>query len=146
METSTAIAKRTNVQIVQEAYQNFQQGNIPGVLDLCTEDVAWGSYKNAEVPYAGMFYGKEGVLEFFKNLGGNVDFKSFETKEYFSQGDDVFVLGHEEAVVKETGNSYADDWCMHFRLREGKIKSFTAFTNTYDQAKAFRKIEASLSD
>ena len=139
METSTAVAKRTNVQIIQDAYSEFLKGNPQGVANLCTEDVAWGSFKNAGVPYAGMYYGREGVLDFFKSLAESVDYKSFEAKEFFNQGDDVFVLGHEEAVVKETGGTYSDDWCMHFRLREGKIRHFFAYIDTNSQTKAFRK-------
>jgi uncharacterized protein len=140
METSTALAVRPNVQIVQDAYNHFLQGNIQGIIDLCTDEVAWGTFKNAEVPYSGMFYGKEGVLEFFQALGSTVEFKSFTPKEFFSDGNDVFVLGREEAVVKETGGTYDDDWCMHFRLREGKIRHFFAFVDTYSQNRAFRKM------
>jgi hypothetical protein len=139
METSTAIALRTNVQIIQDAYNEFLKGNPQGVANLCTDDVAWGSFKNPEVPFSGMFYGKEGVLEFFKLIAESVDYKSFEPKEFISQGEDVFVLGQEEAVVKETGGTYGDDWCMHFRLREGKIRYFFAFIDTYGQTRAFRK-------
>lgn len=139
METSTAVAVQANVQIIKDAYGEFLKGNPQGVANRCTDDVAWGSFKNTDVPYAGMFYGKEGVLEFFKLLAGNVDFKAFEPKEFFGQHENVFVLGHEEAVVKETGGTYGDDWCMHFRLRDGKIRYFFAYIDTYGQTKAFRK-------
>ena len=140
MESSTSIAVSPNVQIIQDAYANFLKGNVAAIAAACTEDVVWGSYKNPEVPFSGMYYGKEGVLEFFKTLSENIDYTSFEPKEFFSDGDSVFVLGSEEGMVKTTGSKYGDEWCMHFRLKDGKIKYFFAFVDTYGQVKAYRKV------
>src|SRR5437763_12749482 len=106
METSTSIAVQPNVQIIQEAFGNFLKGNISAIADVCTDDVVWGSFKNPDVPMAGMFYGKEGVFEFFKRVADNVDFTNFEPREFFNDGDDVFVLGHNAGVVKSTGLTF----------------------------------------
>ena len=140
METSTSLAVRTNVQIVQEGFNHFGKGNIQGILDLCADDVIWDGFKNPDVPFSGTFYGKEGVQEFFKRLGESVTFTHFEPREFFSDGNNVFVTGHEEAQVKETGNTYSSDWCMHFRLQDNRFKHFFAYTDTYTETKAFRKV------
>lgn len=140
METSNSIAIKPNVQIIKEAFGNFLNGNIPAIINICADDVAWGGYKVPDVPFAGMFYGKEGVQDFFKRLAENVDFSYFEPKEFFSQGDDVFVLGHNTGTAKTTGLSFDHGWCMHFRMQGGKLKNYFAYLDSFEQAKAFRQI------
>ena len=137
METLTAT--KNNVQTIQEAFENFLQGNIAAVIESCTDDVEWGSYDNPEVPYGGTFKGKQGVLDFFTNLGSNVNYSVFEPRQFFPQGDDVVVLGRHEGTVKSTGKSFAHDWCFSFKLQNQKVKRFFAFVDTKDQAQAFKK-------
>src|SRR2546430_15121753 len=98
METS--IATKSNVQLIQDAFADFLSGNIPGIINICTDDIVWGSYKNPEIPFAGNFFGKEGVMEFFKGVSENINYFAFEPCEYISQDDVVAVFGHHAGTVK----------------------------------------------
>jgi ketosteroid isomerase-like protein len=136
METLTDV-KQDNIVIVRNAFSDFLNGNIPGVLEACTDDVVWGSYDNPTIPYASMYRGKNGVAEFFSNLGGSVDYENFETKSYYGDHDMVFVTGNHRGKVKSTGKKFGHDFLMQFRLREGKVSNFFAWVDSRDQANAF---------
>ncbi|WP_018616885.1 nuclear transport factor 2 family protein [Segetibacter koreensis] len=136
-ETQTS-KKEHNISIVKRAFENFSKGNIQGILDCCTNDVVWGSHENLRVPYAKTFYGKQGAGEFFSLLSESINYLAFEPKEYYADGDKVFVKGNHKATVKSTGKSFAHDLLMEFTLKDGKICSFFAWVDTHDQAQAFQ--------
>lgn len=136
METLTDV-KKDNIIIVKNAFADFLKGDIAGVVEACTDDVQWGSYDNPSVPYASSYQGKKGVTEFFSNLGGSVDYDKFDTNEFYSDKDMVFVVGRHEGKVKQTGKRFGHDFLMQFRLRDGKVCNFFAWVDSRDQAQAF---------
>ena len=135
METLTQT--RTNVETIQQAFADFAAGNIQGILDVCTNDVVWTGAENPTVPMAGTFKGKEGVMDFFSKLAENVEFSSFEPKEFFSDKNAVIVLGTEATKVKKNGKAFQDNWCMIFRMRDGKMYHYEVFGDTRKQAESF---------
>jgi uncharacterized protein len=135
METS--IATRSNLQVIQQAFNDFAKGNIPAIIDTLADDVRWGSFKIPGAAMSGNFFGKEGVQEFFKHLDEQIRFSVFEPREFIVQGDSVIVLGHQAGIVKSTGKSFDHDWCFSFKMKGGKVQSYFAFTDSYEQAKAF---------
>jgi ketosteroid isomerase-like protein len=137
METLATVKTEANIAVVQNAFENFLKGNIPGILDACTDDITWSSYHNSTVPYAQTYHGKQGAGQFFATLASNVDYTSFQPKEFFADKDRVFVNGYHEAKVKSTGKSFGHDFLMEFRLRDGKVSYFFAGVDTRDQAEAF---------
>lgn len=136
METLTQT--KNNVQVIQQAFADFGSGNIQGILDVCTNDVVWTGAENPNVPIAGTFNGKEGVKDFFNKLAENVDYSSFEPKEFFNDKNAVIVLGHHTGKVKRTSKTFDHDWCMVFRLRDGKMYHYYVFVDTRDQAESFK--------
>jgi uncharacterized protein len=129
----------SNVQVVRKGFEDFTKGNTSAVVDVCTDDVSWGSYENPGVPLAGTHNGKEGVTRFFSMLGELIDYTDFTPREFFEQGGAVVVLGHQAGKVKKTGKTFDQDWAMVFRLRGAKIYSTFFFTDTRQQAEAFQQ-------
>ncbi len=127
-----------NLAIIQNAFQNFATGNIPGIIDCCTHDIIWDAYHHPTVPYGKAYNGKAGVGEFFTTLSNNVDFEIFEPREFFADNDCVLVRGYHQATVKSTGKKFGHDFLMHFRLRDSMIYYYFAFTDSVDQAQAFQ--------
>src|SRR6476660_8306420 len=130
METLAQIKSEQNIEIAKKGFTDFHNGNINGVVDACTSDVAWGSYENPVVPYAGMFHGKRGVADFFSTLISTVDYKVFDPKEYYADKDSVLVKGYQEAVVKSTGKTLGHDFLMHFKMTDGLIRYFFAYVDS----------------
>jgi len=137
METLATVKKDQHISVVQTAFKDFLNGNIPGIIEACTDDIVWASYANPGIPFGTSFRGKKGVEEFFNTLAGSVDYKEFQPKEYFADKDHVFVKGYHEATVRSTGKTFGHDFLMEFSLQDGKIASFFAFVDTRDQAQAF---------
>ena len=139
MKTQTVAGKQTNAAIIQQAFDDFANGDIQRIVEKCTDDVTWASYDNQKVPYAGTFKGKEGVLQFFKRLADSVDYSEFKPGTFFSDDkqDAVLVHGHHAGKVKLTGKTFSHDWFMEFHLRDGKVYSYFAFVDSNDQAMAF---------
>ena len=132
------MANKTNEAIIQQAFADFGKGNVDGILNVLTDDVKWGSYDNPGIPIGGMFNGKEGVRKFFGNLAQNINYSAFDPKEFISDGDNVVVLGHHSGTVKSTGKGYDHDWCMIFKFKGDKVKSYFAFVDTREQAESFK--------
>ena len=139
METLATVKTEQNISIVQKAFADFLNGNIAGILDASTDDILWGSYDNPAVPFGKTYHGKKGVGEFFSTLGSTVDYKTFETREYFADKDSVLVSGYQEATVKSTGKKFGHDFLMHFKLKDGLISYFFSFVDSRDEKEAFTK-------
>jgi uncharacterized protein len=137
METTTTTTQN-NVQVIQQTFNDFLQGNIAGIIDACTEDVQWGIYKVPNSPFSGVLRGKEGVQEFFSAITQTLNYSSFEPIEFIAQGDNVIVLGHHTATVKNTGKQFDHDFCMHFKLQNSKIVRYFGFVDSYDEFKAYQ--------
>ena len=131
------MSERTNVGVVQQAYEAFGRGDIPAVLDLLTDDVEWTLQGPSIIPWTGTFRRREGIAEFFSLLGETLEFEQFEPRKFVGQGDTVVVLGHERSVVKQTGRRYEQEWAHVYNLRDGKIATGRFFENTAAQVEAF---------
>ncbi len=129
----------SNVKIVQKGFEDFMKGNTSAVVDMCADDVTWGSYENPAVPTAGTFKGKKGVKDFFTKLVEVVDYSDFTPHEFFGQGDTVVVLGHQAGKVKSTGKTFDHDWAMVFKLRDSKVYSFFSYVDSHQFAQAFQE-------
>ena len=137
MQTLATVKKEENILVVQNAFQDFQNGNIKGIQDACSNDITWGAYSDPAVPYSKTYHGKKGVAEFFAALSDAIDMKRFEPREFYADGDAVFVRGYHEGLVKSTGKTFGHEYLMHFRMKEGKVVNYFAFVDIHDQVKAF---------
>jgi uncharacterized protein len=137
METSSTVATSSALKVIQQAFGDFASGNIMGIVNACADDVIFGGYRNPHIRPSGLFYGKEGVIEFFNQLDQNIRYTLFEPREFISQDDRVIVLGHQTGTVKHTGKTIDQDWCFSFTVRDGKIQNYFGFEDTYELAQAF---------
>ena len=132
-------AVMTNKDLAQALYDYFGQGNVPAILDMCSDDIKWTCPGPTDIlPYAQVFKGKKGVEEFFTQIYANKDFPSFEINEYISEGNKVVALGHWDAKSKKTGNPYSGDWAMVFHFRDGKLCEHKEYYDSYSEAMASR--------
>jgi uncharacterized protein len=138
MEPTTSVVISPAVKVVKQAFADFANRNIKGILEACAEGVTFGGYRNPYIRPSGLYYGKDGVLEFFKILDQNFSYVIFEPEEFICQDDRVIVMGHEAGTVKSTGKTFDTDWCMCFTIRNGKIQNYFGYQDTYTLAQAFQ--------
>jgi len=125
--------EQENVQVVQNFFVAFGQGNIPAALEILAEDVDWQSpatrNKPREISWATPRHGRKEVAEFFKELSGKMQIEQMETWDFTAQGDRVVVEGKNRGTVRSTGRTYEHDWVMVFTVR-GVKSSDTGTTTT----------------
>jgi ketosteroid isomerase-like protein len=126
-----------NKRVVQTVFEMFGRGDVPGLLELITDDAEWAAPGPESVSYFGERSGREGALEFFKNLGSSVEFESFEPGDLIAEGDRVVALGSERGRVRSTGKVFDNRWALVFTIREGKVAGFRCYENTAAIAEAF---------
>jgi uncharacterized protein len=133
------MSERENTQLVQQAYRDFQNGDIPALLDALSEDVEWVVPEVEGVPGRGTWRGPEQVGEFFRNLSDTQESRQLELREFVAQGDKVVVLGHYVWHVKATGKEWESDFVHALSVRDGKMTRFQEYTDTAVFGDAFRE-------
>ena len=127
-----------NVQIIQQVYKDFGAGNVAAVLSFFDKDVEWVRPGEPDIPFSGIFKGIDGMGKFLSLVAQNVRIKEFYPKQFFSNGDNVVVIGEDTAEAISTGKSYTTHWVQVFTLKDQKIIHGRAFIDTLQVAKAFR--------
>lgn len=133
------MSERENTGLAQQAYENFQSGDILAVLDLLSDDVEWVLPEVEGVPVARSWHGREEVGQFFQTLGDVQEVRQFEPREFVAQGDKVVALGHYAWHVKSTGREWESDFAHVFTVRDGKISGFQEYNDSAALAAAFRQ-------
>ena len=119
-----------NIKVVQQAYDNFKQGNIDGVLALIADDVDWRLPKMENVRISGTRQGRAQVQQFFGMVGEDQEPLQFEPREYIANGDRVVALGHYKWNVKRTATTFESDFAHVFRVKNGRIIAFDEYLDT----------------
>ena len=116
------------VKLIEDCFDAFARGDVAYILARVSNDVEWRGDTTAEIPYAGIFEGPQGVGQFFAKMADAV-----------VADDGVLATGAWSAAVKSTGRSFATEWAMVFGFRGDKISSFRVYEDTATAAAAFRR-------
>jgi uncharacterized protein len=129
----------TNVEIVQAAIEAFERGEIPAILNACTDNVAVVLYGDPSViPSAGEWQGKSRVSDYFRVIGETTEVSRWVPQQYVAGGNHVVVLGIMDARVKATGKSLTNThWAADFTAEDGKITGWQVYLDTAAWEKAF---------
>jgi hypothetical protein len=112
-------------EIVRSGYDAFAKGDIPSVLAIFADDIAWTI--GGRSPLAGTYTGHDEVLGFFGKLqelsGGTFH---LDIEQIFDNGADTAVVLATEKAERE--GRQLDEFQIHlWRLDDGKTTSFQAF-------------------
>jgi len=124
------------IETVKQAYAEFGKGNIQGVLDLLDDDASWSDPGYPAIPYAGKRTGKKEIMNFFSEMSQTLTFTRFEPREFYSDGNIVTAKGFFSGLMNENKNPFESDWVMLWEVRDGKIKSYQAYVDTFNIATA----------
>jgi len=96
-----------NTRLVQDAYAAFKRGDIPAVLKLMSDDIAWFLPGPKDIiPVSGQRHGLAEVGAFFATLAETQEPLEFEPKEFIANDETVVALGHYQWRVKATGRHF----------------------------------------
>jgi len=128
-----------NVELVQNLYAAFGRGDIDALVAGCAPNVRWRvNGRPSDFPMIGTWTGPEGVREFFGQLAETEEADAFEPREFYASEDMVFVLGRYAWTMRKNGRKADAEWVHVFRIEDGKVASFTDFTDTAQFAEAWR--------
>lgn len=134
----SAMHERENLDAVKDIYAGFAAGDLDVILGKMDDDVVWehpGS--RSEIPFAGRFEGKAGVLRFFEIAMQSIDVLDQQVNGYLVNANVVAALGHERMRVKASGREYQSNWVHLYTFVAGKIVRFEEFIDTAELRRAF---------
>ena len=132
-----------NVQVVQDLYAAFDQGDLPGLINLLAEDVDWHfNGRSEDIPLAGHWRGHKQMMEFFSQVAATCEVFSFGPNEVIDCGEHVLALGHVHVQVKATGRQFETNSIHLFTLKDGLIIRVREFYDTAVMAHAFLPSES----
>lgn len=119
----------SNLETIRGAYGAFAQGNVPAVLGIMHDDIVW--HEAEGFPYGGTYHGPEAIANnIFMKIGTEWDGFQVQPEEFVDGGDTVVVLGQYSGTYKETGTSMQAPFAHVWKLRGGKVHTFTQHTDT----------------
>ncbi len=96
----------SNLSTVQSIYEAFGKGDIPTILANLSDNAVWNHYGNPSIiPFAGIYNGKDEILQFFQKLGQNMQFASFQPHNFREEDNQVINDVTMEATAIPTGKS-----------------------------------------
>jgi ketosteroid isomerase-like protein len=116
--------------IVRDFYEALGRGDVPAVLSLLDENIAWTETESFPY-YSGTWHGPQAVLEnLLKPLA--LEWQDFSAKahEFIAQGDRIVSLGTYSGRFKKTGRSFSAPFAHVWTVRGDKLTRFDMHTDT----------------
>jgi len=131
--------EQENTAIVQQAYSNFKNADLDGLLSLFSEEITWELPEMENVPFGGKREGLGAVMEFFAQIGMSQEPLRFEPNEFIAQDNKVVALGSYDWHVRETNREFTSNFVHVFTITEGKISGFREYMDTAACIAAYQK-------
>ena len=116
--------------VVASFYTALAAGDVPAVLDLLDERVRWTEAERFPY-YSGTWVGRQAVLDnLLKRLAADWDGFSATADDFVVEGERVVSFGRYAGTYKATGKSMTSPFAHLWTVRDGKLASFTMYTDT----------------
>ena len=130
------------LQKVQELYAAFGRGDVPFIIKALAPNVTWSVDGPTDVPFFGDRRDQGGVVQFFQEIGTQLDIQEFRPEQFFVQGDTVLVLGFERGRARASGKAFQGHWAHVFTFKNGQVAAFREYCNSAAFADALRAAPA----
>jgi ketosteroid isomerase-like protein len=127
-----------NVKIVQQMLGAFGQGDMETFLSFLSEDIEWEVIGPEEIPFAGKYKGKEGVMNFVQKAGEYIQIQKMDPIKIVAQNDTVVIFCMETFMVNATGKMYEGKFVDVFTVKDGKVNKLTEYSDTGSIMKMFQ--------
>lgn len=121
-----------NVDLIQQGYQHFSEGNVEAVLALFRPDIIWDECQGFPfIPGDGIFSGPQAVVEgVFSQLPHQYDDFHIDIQELFGCGEKVVMVGHYRGTFKATGKAFRANATHVWTVKDGKATHFFQAVDT----------------
>nr|WP_246513828.1 nuclear transport factor 2 family protein [Neoroseomonas soli] len=116
-------------------YGAYARGDLPHVLAALTDDVRWQSEGSADIPWAGLHLGAEGVRHYFAVLARECEVLSYQLDHVIADGEWVVALASIRLRYSARGTEHGYAKADALRLRNGLLCEFREY---YDTSRVLR--------
>ena len=128
------LIKKNNVEVVQDYFNSFKNGDIKQVLNSFHSDCYIVSVKEEERPKEqlhGIYRTKEEAKQFLNNITSTFNTKDFTVQHISSAGDNlVMANGTFSHEVKATGKLFNSTWVNLCIIADEKIKEYRFYEDS----------------
>jgi ketosteroid isomerase-like protein len=124
------MSEQDHLQTVKRIREALLRGDLPALLNLCTDDLEILPRTSAKVPWARSWRGRREAEQYFKTIAAEVEFQQYETDEFIVDAETVVVLGRERCLVRTTGRTVEAKWMQIFGFRDGLVCRHREYTDT----------------
>lgn len=139
------MSEQLNVEAVRRIYQLTNDGDLPSVLNLVSDDVELFPFGSSKVPWAGHWRGRQGAEQFLMTMG-----KAAEVEDIpdvlVGAGDLVIAIHRPRVRIRATGRDGAFN-CVHvWTLRDGLVVRMREYADTAVWEAAFDRVSDQIED
>ncbi|KAB1188620.1 MULTISPECIES: nuclear transport factor 2 family protein [Haloferax] len=124
-----AISKRANVEILEDAYEAYNEGDLETVVSTFADDIEWVEPEGGLG--GGTHRGPDAVLnDIFMPTLDAMDEVAAKPERFIDGGDTVVVVGKLTGTAKGTGTRLAVPFAHIIDMKDGKISKCVNNTDT----------------
>jgi ketosteroid isomerase-like protein len=123
------MSEQLNVEAVRRIYQLTNDGDLPSVLNLVSDDVELFPFGSSKVPWAGDWRGRRGAEQFLTTMGQAAEVEDIPDV-LVGAGDLVIAIHRPRVRIRATGRDGAFS-CVHvWTLRDGLVVRMREYADT----------------
>jgi ketosteroid isomerase-like protein len=103
---------------VKKMYEAYQQGDIPFILSSLSRDVIWEVMGQPDVPFAGIYHGRDDVRDFFGKLNDCLEPNEFVVEHILENEHVVIATGYMNATGRHTRKVFSTIWSMVWEFND----------------------------
>ncbi|MER7223525.1 nuclear transport factor 2 family protein [Streptomyces rubradiris] len=128
---------RSTADTVGEFFRRFGTGDLAGLPELFADTADLVVAGAPFVPWTGHLVGRNEVEGYFQRFVAAVRTQRFDIERIVTDGEDAIVLGAFEHQVTSTGKPFASPFAIRITVRDGLIRRYQTFEDSYAAALAF---------
>ncbi|HKS50150.1 MAG TPA: nuclear transport factor 2 family protein [Amycolatopsis sp.] len=134
--TETQTTRGTS-ETIDEFFARFGAGDRAGMLALFAEDADLMVAGAGIVPWTGRRRGHAEIGEFLDSVLNDVKTERFDIDRILVERDGCVVLGSFAHRILRTGKIFAGPFALHVAVRDGLIRTYHMFEDSYAASVAF---------
>ena len=129
---SGPVSDQANLRSARKAYDVEGAGDLPGFLELLTDNVDWRFFVSGIPGPESSVEGRRAVEKYLISLFGALVVRFFPA-EFIADANSVLVLGSEHVRLRSSGGTLDANWAHVFTFRDGLIARFREYSDTIDR-------------
>lgn len=130
------MSEQPNVEAVRRIYQLTNDGDLPAVLNMVSDDVELFLFGSSKVPWAGHWRGRQGAEQFLMAMGEAAEVKD-SPDILIGSGDTVAAIYRPTLRIRATGRDAGFN-CVHvWTFRDGLVIRMREYADTAAWEAAF---------